>query len=349
MRLEAERHVKPVQAARTDRAKEVLIELRHVGRTFKVGRRTIRVLDDVNFQVREGEVLCLVGESGCGKTTTGKIAAGLLPPTEGQVLFRGQDIWQMDRNAFRTYRRAVQLIHQDPYASLNPTQRVVTMLTAPLLRHGLAKNRREAVEMARELLRTVDLTPPDDFLYKYPHQLSGGQRQRVAVARALTVKPSFIIADEAVSMLDVSIRVGLLQLLERLRQEMNVAYLFITHDLAVAKYFAWEGRIAVMYLGRIVEIGPTPQIIQNPQHPYTQALLSALPEADPETTRTKERIQLRSLDVPSLLNVPKGCAFHPRCPLYQPGLCDTTPPPLVDVGNGVQVACHRVAREAQAA
>ncbi|NPA07095.1 MAG: ABC transporter ATP-binding protein [Chloroflexi bacterium] len=328
--------------------REVLIELRHVGRTFKVGRRTVRVLDDVNFAVREGEVLCLVGESGCGKTTTGKIAAGLLPPTEGEVLYRGRDIWSMDRNAFREYRRAVQLIHQDPYASLNPTQRIVTMLTAPLLRHGLAKNRREAVEQARELLRIVDLTPPDDFLYKYPHQLSGGQRQRVAVARALTVRPRFIVADEAVSMLDVSIRVGLLQLLERLRQEMNVAYLFITHDLAVAKYFAWEGRIAVMYLGRIVEIGPTPEIIQHPRHPYTQALLSALPEADPEATRTKQRIQLRSLDVPSLLNVPKGCAFHPRCPLYEPGVCDTTPPPLVDVGNGVKVACHVVARQAQA-
>ncbi len=324
---------------------DVILELDHVERTFKVGRHTVRVLDDVSFKVYEGEVLCLVGESGCGKTTTGKIAAGLLPPTGGEVRFRGHNVWNSDKDAFKAYRRAVQIIHQDPYASLNPTQRVSTILTAPLLRHGIARNRREAKELAMELLRTVDLTPPEDFYNKYPHQLSGGQRQRVSVARALTVHPEFLVADEAVSMLDVSIRVSLLQLLERLRRDLGVAYLFITHDLAVAKYFAWEGRIAVMYLGRIVEMGPTPQIIHNPQHPYTKALLSALPEADPEATRTKERVHLRSLDVPSLLNVPSGCAFHPRCPLYEAGLCDASVPPLVDVGDGVRVACHVVARE----
>ncbi len=323
----------------------VILELDHVERTFKVGRRVVRVLDDVSFQVHEGEVLCLVGESGCGKTTTGKIAAGLLPPTGGEIRFRGHNVWNSDKNAFKAYRRAVQIIHQDPYASLNPTQRVSTILTAPLLRHGIARNRREAKELAMELLHTVDLTPPEDFYNKYPHQLSGGQRQRVSVARALTVHPEFLVADEAVSMLDVSIRVSLLQLLERLRNDLGVAYLFITHDLAVAKYFAWEGRIAVMYLGRIVEMGPTPQIIHNPQHPYTQALLSALPEADPEATRTKERVHLRSLDVPSLLNVPSGCSFHPRCPLYEEGLCDGEVPQLVDIGNGVQIACHVVARE----
>ncbi len=324
---------------------DVILELKRVERTFKVGRRMVRVLDDVSLQVHEGEVLCLVGESGCGKTTTGKIAAGLLPPTSGEIRFRGHNVWNSDKETFRTYRRAVQIIHQDPYASLNPTQRVSTILTAPLLRHGVARNRREAKDLAMELLRTVDLTPPEDFYNKYPHQLSGGQRQRVSVARALTVHPEFLVADEAVSMLDVSIRVSLLQLLERLRRDLGVAYLFITHDLAVAKYFAWEGRIAVMYLGRVVESGPTPQIIHNPQHPYTQALLSALPEADPEATRSKERIQLRSLDVPSLLNVPTGCAFHPRCPLYEAGVCDKEVPHLVDVGDGVQVACHVVARE----
>ena len=323
----------------------VILELERVERTFKVGRRVVRVLDDVSLQVHEGEVLCLVGESGCGKTTTGKIAAGLLPPTGGEIRFRGHNVWNSDRDTFRAYRRAVQIIHQDPYASLNPTQRVSTILTAPLLRHHIARNRREAKDRAMELLRTVDLTPPEDFYNKYPHQLSGGQRQRVSVARALTVHPEFLVADEAVSMLDVSIRVSLLQLLERLRRDLDVAYLFITHDLAVAKYFAWEGRIAVMYLGRVVEMGPTPQIIHHPQHPYTQALLSALPEADPETTRTKERIQLRSLDVPSLLNVPSGCAFHPRCPLYEAGLCDVEVPQLTDIGNGVQVACHVVIRE----
>ncbi len=319
-----------------------LLELHRIERTFKVGRNLIHVLDDVSFSVQAGEVLCLVGESGCGKTTTGKIAAGLLPPTQGEVRYKGQNVWAMPKAAFREYRRAVQIIHQDPYASLNPTQRVVNILTAPLLRHKLVRNRREAVEKALELLQVVDLTPPEDFLNKYPHQLSGGQRQRVSVARALTVQPQFLVADEAVSMLDVSIRVSLLQMLERLREEMHVAYLFITHDLAVAKYFAWDGRIAVMYLGRIVEIGPTPQIIHRPRHPYTQALLSALPEADPKATRTKERIQLRSLDVPSLLNIPPGCPFHPRCPLFQPGLCDTRIPSLAPVDGGVKVACHVV-------
>lgn len=322
-----------------------MLELYHVGRTFKVGRKLIRVLDDVSFTVNKGEILCLVGESGCGKTTTGKIVAGLLEPTEGEIRFRGKDVWSMKGDTFREYRRAVQIIHQDPYASLNPTQRVSSILSAPLLRHGLARNRKEAREQVLELLKVVDLTPPEDFYNKYPHQLSGGQRQRVSVARALTVHPQFLVADEAVSMLDVSIRVSLLQMLERLRDEMGVAYLFITHDLAVAKYFAWEGRIAVMYLGRIVEIGPTPQIINHPQHPYTKALLSAIPEADPKATRSKERVHLRSLDVPSLLNVPPGCAFHPRCPLYEAGLCDATVPPLQDVGNGVHVACHVVARE----
>ncbi len=322
-----------------------ILELVHIERTFKVGRKVVRVLDDVSFSIGKGDILCLVGESGCGKTTTGKIVAGLLPPTGGEIRFLGRNVWAMNKEEFRHYRRAVQIIHQDPYSSLNPTQRVSTILTAPLLRHGIARNHKEAKEKALELLRVVDLTPPEDFYNKYPHQLSGGQRQRVSVARALTVNPEFLVADEAVSMLDVSIRVSLLQMLERLREQMGVAYLFITHDLAVAKYFAWEGRIAVMYLGRIVEIGPTPQIINHPRHPYTRALLSAIPEADPKATRSKERVHLRSLDVPSLLNVPSGCAFHPRCPLYEAGLCDAKVPQFVDVGDGVQVACHVVARE----
>jgi oligopeptide/dipeptide ABC transporter ATP-binding protein len=188
----------------------------------------------------------------------------------------------------------------------------------------------------------VDLTPPEDLLDKYPHQLSGGQRQRVSVARALTVNPRFIMADEAVSMLDVSIRVGLLKMLGRFRDELGMTYLFITHDLAVAKFFAWDGRIAVMYLGRVVEIGPTPRLIQHPQHPYTKALLAAIPEADPVATRTKVRVQLRSMDVPSLINVPAGCSFHPRCPLFVPGLCDASVPQLTPIGDGVQVACHVV-------
>ncbi len=322
-----------------------IMELQNLARSFKVGRNAVHAVDDVTLAINEGEVVCLVGESGCGKTTTGKMAVGLLRPTGGEVRFKGQDIWGMNTADFRKYRQAVQIIHQDPYSSLNPTQSVVDIISAPLLRHGLAHNRLEARQLAAECLRKVDLTPPEDLLDKYPHQLSGGQRQRVSVARALTVNPSFIMADEAVSMLDVSIRVSLLKMLTRFRDELGMTYLFITHDLAVARYFAWDGRIAVMYLGRVVEIGPTPRLIGYPQHPYTKALLAAIPEADPVATREKVRVQLRSMDVPSLLNIPAGCSFHPRCPLFIPGLCDATVPRLTCIGDGVEIACHVVARE----
>ncbi|MCB0185142.1 MAG: ABC transporter ATP-binding protein, partial [Caldilineaceae bacterium] len=215
---------------------------------------------------------------------------------------------------------------QDPYASLNPTQTIRQVLIAPLLHHGKAKDRAQAERRALEILEIVDLTPAREFLDKYPHQLSGGQRQRVSVARSLTVEPKFIVADEAVSMVDVSIRVSLLNMLARLKSEFDVTFLFITHDLALAKYFAWEGRIVVMYLGRIVEEGPTKRIITDPRHPYTQALLAAVPEADPEIAKRKRHIELRSAEIPSLLNLPPGCTFHPRCPYAVPGECDVHVP-----------------------
>jgi oligopeptide/dipeptide ABC transporter ATP-binding protein len=322
-----------------------LIEVRRLGRAFGARRRRIWAVDDVSFWVRGGEILCLVGESGCGKTTTGKLIAGLYRPSRGQVLFEGQDIWEIDRKAFRRYRTAVQLIHQDPYASLNPMQTVYDIITAPLFRHKLVSSRAHAWERCIELFHIVGLTPPEDLLRKHPHELSGGQRQRVSVARALTVNPSFIVADEAVSMVDVSIRVSLLSMLGRLRDEFRVTFLFITHDLALAKYFAWEGRIAVMYVGNIVEISDTPRLVNDPQHPYTQALLSAVPEADPELTRNKRRIALRSQDIPSLQNLPTGCHFHPRCPRFVDGLCDVEQPALLQTGDGRGVACHLAVRQ----
>ena len=322
-----------------------LIELRHIGRTFRVGNKIVKAVDDISFGINEGEIVCLVGESGCGKTTTGKMIAGLLKPTSGRMLYQGQDLAEVKDAAYRKYRLAVQIVHQDPYASLNPAHTVLDIISAPLLRHNLAPSRKAARERVRELLRIVDLTPPDDLLDKYPHQLSGGQRQRVSVARALTVNPSFIVANEAVSMVDVSIRVSLLNMLTNLKERMGVTFLFITHDLALAKYFAWQGRIAVMYLGRLIEIAPTPNLVNHPLHPYTQALLAAIPEADPRLTRSKQRVQLRSLDIPSLLHLPAGCTFHPRCPRFEEGLCDREVPQLVDAGNGTQVACHVVARE----
>jgi len=322
-----------------------MIELRQVSRTFRVGKRTVKAVDSVSLSIREGEIVCLVGESGCGKTTTGKMVAGLLRPTAGHILFLGQDLEQIRGAERKKYRLAVQIVHQDPYASLNPAHTVQDIMGAPLLRHQLVSSPAAARARVRELLQVVDLTPPDDFLDKYPHQLSGGQRQRVSVARALTVNPSFIVADEAVSMVDVSIRISLLNMLARLKDEMGVTFLFITHDLALAKYFAWEGRIAVMYLGRLIEVAPTPHLVNRPLHPYTQALLAAIPEADPRLTRSKQRVQLRSLDIPSLLALPSGCTFHPRCPQFQEGLCERQVPPLVDLGDGTQVACHVVARD----
>ena len=323
---------------------EPLLALDHVSQVFQTPQGDARALDDVSFGIDPGQVLCLVGESGSGKTTSAKIAAGLRHPTSGTVRFLGRDISSLPKDEFRTYRRAVQYIHQDPYASLNPVHTVVDTLTTPLRHHHLVRNKAEALDRARELLIRVDLSPPENFLFKYPHQLSGGQRQRVSVARALTLNPRLIAADEATSMLDVSIRVSLLNMLRRLSSELGVGFLFITHDLAIAKYFAWNGHIAVMYLGRIVEYGPTPLVINSPQHPYTRALLGAIPEPDPDLTRERARVSLRRADIPSLTRVPPGCAFHPRCPLYEPGLCDTLIPDLLDSGEDRQVACHVVAR-----
>jgi peptide/nickel transport system ATP-binding protein len=330
----------------SSRVPEALLSLDHVSQVFRAGTGEVRAVDDVSLEITEGQVVCLVGESGSGKTTSAKIAAGLYRPTAGSVRFRGRDIWTMASNQFRTYRRAVQYIHQDPYASLNPIHTVVDTLSAPLRHHGIVRNRREAVRRASDLLATVDLTPPENFLFKYPHQLSGGQRQRVSVARALTLDPRLIAADEATSMLDVSIRVSLLNMLKRLCAELGVSFMFITHDLAIAKYFAWDGNIAVMYLGRIVEYGPTPTIINSPQHPYTRALLAAIPEPDPDLTRARERVQLRQLEIGSLAHIPTGCSFHPRCPLFEAGLCDVTRPELERV-DGEVVACHVVTRGAR--
>lgn len=323
-----------------------LIELKNITRKFGKGKAQITAVDDVNVSIEPGEIVCLVGESGCGKSTTGSMAAGLLPVTEGQVLFNGKDITKMSRDEYRKYRHSVQIVHQDPYASLNPTQTIELMLTTPLMRHGHTRGRNAARRRAIELLEIVGLTPPEEVLAKHPHQLSGGQRQRVSVARALTMSPSFIVADEAVSMVDVSLRVSILSMLTRLRQELDVTFLFITHDLALAKYFSWhEGRIVVMYLGRVVEEGPTQRVITNPSHPYTQALLSAVPEADPNIARKKQPLELRSADIPSLLDLPSGCTFHPRCPYFVPGVCDTAVPALQPIAGGGFAACPIVNKE----
>jgi peptide/nickel transport system ATP-binding protein len=322
-----------------------LIELDHVSQIFPTRQGPIHAVNDVSLTIEAGQVLCLVGESGSGKTTTAKLIAGLRRPTLGRMLYGGQDVTALTGEKLAEFRRAVQIVHQDPYASLNPVRTVYETLSAPLLKHGIVPNRRGAEDRARELLQLVGLTPPSNFLHAYPHQLSGGQRQRVSVARALTLNPRVIVADEAVSMIDVSLRVSILNLLLTLREELGVTFLFITHDLAIAKYFAWSGNIGVMYLGRLVEYGRTPQVIADPTHPYTRALLAAIPEPDPDLSRRKASMALRSADLPSLAALPPGCAFHPRCPLWEEGLCDVVYPELVEVGDGRLSACHVVARE----
>jgi peptide/nickel transport system ATP-binding protein len=319
-----------------------ILALEKVNRVFRKGRTEIPVLRDIDLEVHELEFLCLVGESGCGKTTTGKILSGLLPPSSGRVLFEGSDVSRFKGETYKRFRRSVQIIHQDPYASLNPTHTVYNTLSFPLFRHGLVKSQSQARTRVGELLAQVDLTPVGDIIDKYPHELSGGQRQRVSIARALTTNPSVIIADEAVSMVDVSIRISLLKMLMAMRDRLKVTIIFITHDLALAKYFAWDGRVAVMYLGRIVEIADTPSLTLQPQHPYTRVLLSAIAEPDPDRTRRKEHIQLRSEDIPRLTELPPGCSFHPRCPWFVEGTCEVRVPDL-GVVPALNDPVHRVA------
>ncbi len=326
---------------------EPVLAFDRVSRSFKKGRTAIPVLQDISLRVNPLEFLCLVGESGCGKTTSGKILAGLLKPSSGRVLFEGQDVATLKGAAYRHYRRSVQIIHQDPYASLNPTHSIFDILAFPLYRHKLVRGRSGARARVEELLTVVGLTPVQDIIDKHPHELSGGQRQRVSIARALTTNPSVIVADEAVSMVDVSIRISILNMLMDMRETFKVTIVFISHDLALAKYFAWGGRIAVMYLGRVVEIGSTPNVTQRPQHPYTRTLLSAIPEPDPDRTRQKEHIELRSEDIPRLTELPPGCTFHPRCPWFVPGLCDAEVPPLESVPetrSDAEVACLPLTR-----
>lgn len=326
-------------------------------------RLYVRAVDGVSFDVKKGEVFALAGESGCGKTTTGKSILKLTPVTNGvigylpsektlnevnniQGIRRLTETGHLDLNSipekfFKPFRAEIQMIWQDPFGSLNPRRTIYEILEEPLDIHGVGSSREERYDIIAKMLEAVKLTPPDEFMYRYPHMLSGGQRQRIVIARALILNPKLVVADEPVSMLDVSIRAEILQLMMDLKKKLGLTYIFITHDLALARYIA--NRIAIMYLGKIVELGEARKVIENPYHPYTKALVEAIPEPDPDRRHIIKELPIKG-EVPSPVNVPSGCRFHPRCVVLDQRpelaeLCKKKEPPLIEVNQGRYVAC----------
>ena len=317
-----------------------LLQVKNLVKHFPVGgglfggrAGVVRAVDGVSFEIRRGETLGLVGESGCGKTTTGRCILQLERPTGGQVLFEGRDLTMLDEDALRPIRRRMQVIFQDPYSSLNPRMTVGQILAEPLAVHGIVADRAARARRVRELLSHVGLLP--QHAQRYPHQLSGGQRQRVGIARALAVEPSLIVCDEPVSALDVSIQAQIINLLEDLQAQFGLTYLFVAHDLSVVRHIS--DRVAVMYLGKIVEITDRKSLYDSPLHPYTKALLSAVPIPDPALEAQRERVVLGG-EVPSPLNPPPGCVFHPRCPIAI-DRCRTEVPDLREIRPAHRAAC----------
>jgi oligopeptide transport system ATP-binding protein len=319
-----------------------LLEVKDLKKHFPVSQgvllsrvgKTVKAVDDVSFTVEQGETLGLVGESGCGKSTTGRCINRLLEPTAGQIHFEDVDVRKLRGKSLKAYRRDVQFIFQDPYASLNPRMTFGEIMSEPLVIHGVGK-RRDRQERCREMLEVVGLNP--EHINRYPHEFSGGQRQRVGIARALMLRPKMIVCDEPVSALDVSIQAQIINLLEDLQKEFGLTYLFIAHDLAVIRHIC--DRVAVMYLGKIVELGGWKEVYNSPNHPYTQALLSAAPIPDPDKQHQRARIILQG-DVPNPVDPPSGCRFHTRCPIAQFPVCKEEEPPLRQVAIGHQAACH---------
>src|SRR5262252_6082957 len=333
-----------VERTQHEPADQVLIEVKHLKMYFPVTsgvlvQRTvgyIKAVDDVSFVVRRGETLGLVGESGCGKTTTGRCILRLERPTAGEILYDGVDIAKLEPKDLLSLRRRIQVIFQDPYSSLNPRMKVGEIIAEPIMVHGLERDAARRAARVRELLSVCGLDPK--FADRYPHEMSGGQRQRVGIARALALEPEFIVCDEAVSALDVSIQAQIVNLLEDLRGKFGLTYLFIAHDLSVVRHLCQ--RVAVMYLGRIVELAACDELFDNPLHPYTQALLSAVPVPDPSVEATRAFQPVRG-EVPSPINPPSGCVFHPRCPIAV-ARCKEVRPELRELRPGHWVACSEV-------
>ncbi len=310
-----------------------LLRAERLVKEFPVKKGVVHAVSDVSFAIRKGETLGLVGESGCGKSTLGKLLIDLLTPTSGAVWFRGEDLSRVKGQALRTLRRGMQMIFQDPYASLDPRMRVGDIIMEPMNAHRVGKSRAERVELVRALMDQVGIRP--ELFNRYPHQFSGGQRQRIGIARALALNPELVICDEPVSALDVSIQAQILNLLGDLQQQRSLTYLFISHDLNVVRYLS--DRVAVMFLGQFCELSPTEQLYTRPRHPYTRFLLDAVPQPDP-TLRDDARALLVG-EVSSPVNPPSGCRFHPRCP-YADARCVNEKPDLVEMAPGHLCACH---------